>query len=428
VPRTTPLLLSILLTVPAASAGAQQAPVDGAVAVPAIRDLTASVAHGNTGAEASFWGEVGETGTPLVQAAEQVGYSIVTFVYRADSSVDAVRLDSNLNALLIEGIVQDFDSLGAMNRVPGANVWYLSFRLRNDVRVPYRFEVGRGDSTATELDPSNPTVFEPDQRSLAASVLELPGAPVRPWRTYAESDQGHWDEWKFDEGPDAGRTVYIYKPPSWRVDRAEPYPVLVGLGAYAHGIGMRVDRVVDQLTEAGRLAPTVVALADLEAGADTTAYRSTTAFVADRFLPWLAGRYHTSVDPERVVLSGTSRRGMVAALVAYRRPESVGKVISLSGSYYWRPAGAPEYEWVPRLYAESPRRAVRLYVAAGELETVVTPGNAGHYMVATNRHFRDVLSAAGYRFTYREFNGVHSELDWQRELANGLVQLIGPHL
>lgn len=170
----------------------------------------------------------------------------------------------------------------------------------------------------------------------------------------------------------------------------------------------------------------MVALADLEPGTDTTAFQSTTAFVVDRFLPWLAERYNTSLDAEQVVISGTSQRGMVAALVAHRRPEAVGNVISLSGSYYWRPAGASEYEWVPRLYAESPARPVELYVTAGELETVVTPGNAGHYMVATNRHFRDVLSAAGYRFTYREFNGVHSELNWQDGLAEGLIRLIGP--
>lgn len=93
---------------------------------------------------------------------------------------------------------------------------------------------------------------------------------------------------------------------------------------------------------------------------------------------------------------------------------------------YWRPGGESEYGWLPRLYAESPERPVELYVTAGELETVVTPGNAGHYMVGTNRHFRNVLSAAGYRFTYQEFNGVHSELNWQDGLAEGLIRLIGP--
>jgi enterochelin esterase-like enzyme len=420
------LYLMILLTFPASRAAGQQAAVDGASLSPMIRSVEASVASGEARDLGSFWDSMEDAGVPLIESTDVPGHVLVTFVFRGGPDVESVRLASNLNALLIDGIALDFDQLGTLTRVPGTDVWYRSFRLRNDVRVPYRFEVSRGDSTVTELDPLNPIAWEPEQEGLAASILELPGAPEQPWRAYAESDQGGWDAWEFDEGPDAGRTVYIYKPRSWTADRSESYAVLVGLGAFGHGIGMRVDRIVDHLIDTGRLAPMVVALADLEPGADATRYESTTAFVAERFLPWLAERYNTSLDAERVVISGTSRRGMVAALVAHRRPDAVGNVISLSGSYYWRPAGEPEYEWVPRLYAESPVQPVKLYVTAGELETVVTRGNAGHYMVATNRHFRDVLSAARYDFIYREFNGVHSELNWQDGLADGLVRLIGP--
>lgn len=46
---------------------------------------------------------------------------------------------------------------------------------------------------------------------------------------------------------------------------------------------------------------------------------------------------------EREVVSGTSRRGMIASLVALRRPDVVQRVISLSGSYYWKPADEPQY-------------------------------------------------------------------------------------
>jgi enterochelin esterase family protein len=425
VKRSAPALLGLLLLAVAPPAAAQQAPVDGAAAAAAIRALTGSTTRPDAGAVTAFWTAVRKTGTPLVDSAPVPGHSVVTFVYRGGPSVSRVRLVSNLNALLVSAIGMDVDSLGIMTLVPDTDVWYQSFQLRNDVRAPYRFEVTRADSTVTEPDPLNPPVWEPEQAALAASILELPGAPDQPWRGYAESDKGDWDQWKFDEGPDSGRTVYIYKPQSWSADRAEAYPVLIGLGAFGHGTGMRVDRMLDHLIESGQLPPMVVALADLERGADTTAYQSTTDFVADRFLPWLAQRYNTSRDPGQVVMSGTSRRGMVAAVVAHRRPDAVGNVISLSGSYYWRPAGDSEYEWASRLYAESPARPVKLYVTAGELETVVSPGNAGHYMVATNRHFRNVLSAAGYHFTYHEFNGVHSELNWQDGLAKGLIQLIG---
>ncbi len=67
---------------------------------------------------------------------------------------------------------------------------------------------------------------------------------------------------------------------------------------------------------------------------------------------------------------------------------------------------------------------IKLYLAAGLLETIVNSHNFGHYMLATNRHMRDVLTARGYAFRYREFNGVHHELNWQLELAEGLRYLL----
>lgn len=80
---------------------------------------------------------------------------------------------------------------------------------------------------------------------------------------------------------------------------------------------------------------------------------------------------------------------------------------------------------MPRRYAFTGRRPIRFYLAAGELETFVTPGNHGHYLVGTNRHMRDVLVARGYDLEYVEFNGVHSELNWQDWLAAGLEHFLG---
>lgn len=411
----------------AASVDAQQRGFVDSLAAPALEELEAGVRSGDGEAAVRFWDRVEREGTPIVEDAAVPGHSLVSFVFRGGSDVRGVRLDSNLSALLIDGVETDFESLGTMQQMEGTDAWFLTFLLRNDVRVPYRFEVTREDTTETVLDPWNQASWEPEQSGLAASVLELAGAPPQPWRAFSESDEGDWDQFRFDEGPDAGRTVYVYKPRAWDRDRSEPYPVLVGLGAFGHGIGMRVDRVVDHLIGTGRLRPPVVALASLEPGSVASSYEATVDFVADRFLPWLRDRYNVSEDPDDVIVSGTSRRGMVASLVAFRRPDVVRNVISLSGSYYWRPSDEVEYEWVTRLYAEHPRRPVRFYVTAGELETVVTRGNAGHYMVATNRHFRDVLSTAGYRLDYEEFNGVHSELNWQNGLAEGLIIHLGPN-
>jgi enterochelin esterase-like enzyme len=98
--------------------------------------------------------------------------------------------------------------------------------------------------------------------------------------------------------------------------------------------------------------------------------------------------------------------------------------LSMSGGFSFRPTPATEFEWATHQLAATERRPVRYYLTAGTLETVVSRRNYGHYLLATNRHLRDVLRAAGYDVTYREFSSVHSELNWQDHLYDGLVHLL----
>jgi enterochelin esterase family protein len=78
---------------------------------------------------------------------------------------------------------------------------------------------------------------------------------------------------------------------------------------------------------------------------------------------------------------------------------------------------------LPNLYALAGRLPIRLYLAAGRLETFVSDVNAGHYLLATNRHMRDVLAGRGYDVEHVELDGVHSELNWEDQLAAGLAWL-----
>lgn len=183
--------------------------------------------------------------------------------------------------------------------------------------------------------------------------------------------------------------------------------------------------MVDHLIGTGRLPTVVVVLVDLTRADEASRYGTVADFLLEDLLPHIRAQYGVTTDPSAVVLSGTSRRGMVASLLALEHPESFGNVLSLSGSYYWRPGDEAEFEWLVRRYARAEPRPTRFYMAVGELETFLTPNTHGHYMLATNRHMRDVLRASGQDLRYVEFNGVHSELNWQDWLADGLVHLLG---
>ncbi|NIQ52972.1 MAG: DUF3327 domain-containing protein, partial [Gammaproteobacteria bacterium] len=163
----------------------------------------------------------------------------VTFVYRGDAETERVRLESNINALSIDGITVDFESLGMMERLADTDVWHIAYEVGNDLRVPYSFQVFEpGSEPETVLDPYNEKVWEPEVAALRASIVELAGAPAQPWRRRT-AEAGDWDEVELGAGDDA-RTIWVYKPAAFDPRRPRPYPVLVGLGAFGIGVGMRV--------------------------------------------------------------------------------------------------------------------------------------------------------------------------------------------
>jgi enterochelin esterase family protein len=98
--------------------------------------------------------------------------------------------------------------------------------------------------------------------------------------------------------------------------------------------------------------------------------------------------------------------------------------LSMSGGFSWRPPGEREFEWATHTIADRPKSNVRFFLSVGTLETGVSTRNQGHYLLATNRHLRDVLRARGYALTYEEVSGVHSELNWQDQFARGISRLL----
>lgn len=387
------------------------------------------VRAGSDEAVSDFWNGVAERGTPLVEAPGP-GRSVVTFVFRGGDDVAAVRVESGLVALEVQAsaraFTEAFDTLGAMTRVPSTDVWHRSYRVPNDLRVPYVLRVRRtGESEPSrELDPLNPTTYDPHERYRGESVLELPGAPVQPWRQERGEGPGSWHQVPVESRGDT-TAVYVYTPQAYDPSRERPYPLFLGLSSYTFGIAMSGDWILEHLIRRGEMEPAVMLLVGLDAEAERDAYRPVPDFLANDVLPTVRRSFHLTEDPSQIAIGGTSRRGLVSGIVAFERPDLVGNVIALSGSFYWKPDGETEYEWLAGRVAASPRRDVRWFLRVGSLETVVTPNNHGHYMVATNRHMRDVLRARGYDLDYAEYAGGHSDLNWQSGLAEGLRRFFG---
>lgn len=78
-------------------------------------------------------------------------------------------------------------------------------------------------------------------------------------------------------------------------------------------------------------------------------------FLAQELRPWLRQTCALTADPAQTIVAGGSLGGLAAAFAALTHPESFGSVLSMSGSFWWRPDGEEEWEWLTR-----PERCLRV--------------------------------------------------------------------
>lgn len=378
-----------------------------------------------------FWAAVRSTGTPLVSPDPQgsADHRAVTFLWRGTHATRAVQVLPNKigDPRAPEG--------NLMERVPGTDVWHWSLRLRHDWRGTYDFYVDEGDAPRFATagywqwlrdqrrhDPLNSRTLPRRWSGGPVSYAELPAAPDgQDWQPRPAVPRGRVTAHEVPAGKLGGgtRRVWLYEPPPHPRHSAE-LPVLVLLDGEHWQPHLGLGHLLDNLIADGRIPPLVALLPD-SVDADTrwsdmTCRPEFAAFLADELLPWAASRLPVTDDPARTVVAGQSLGGLCAAHAALSVPGRFGAVLAQSGSFWW-PDG-PQAQWLTDRIEAAPRLPVRFRLSFGEQEWVALPAA---------RRLREVLAAAGYDdASYQEFNGGHDYLCWRTELADGLVDLLGP--
>lgn len=407
---------------------------------PRIDELIRVVRNGDGDAVARFWTAVSAQGAPLIELhPADTTTALVTFLWRATTPARVVAVvdfgQSTLRMLL--------------QRAPGTDVWFRTYRVPNDARFLYSFAVDDqnfpfefGDSTAwpatTTTDPLNPKSWGSPPR---LSLVELPLAPAMPWSTpdpsRARGTVGRFGMPVRSAILDNERNAFVYRPPGY-ADSLGPYPLLVFGASYISQI--RLPAILDYLIAARRIPPVVVVFFDWPPGRqdiESGCIPEFGDFLATEFLPWVRSRVRVAMDPARVIIGGASAGGFSAACVALRHPEAFGNVLSESGAFwrglghtaaYWNSPRRSDTDrvWFPREVAARPRVPVRFYLTVGTLEQGGSLGEGGLSMVHVNRHVRDVLVAKGYDVTYREISGGHDPYNWETALPAALETLLRP--
>jgi enterochelin esterase family protein len=406
---------------------------------PRIEELIRSARGGDRDAVTRFWTALSAGGAPLIEpdGADTLS-ALVTFVWRSAGPVHVgAILDFSQSALRM-----------LLQRAPGTDVWFRTYRVPADARFLYAFAVDDesfpfefGDSTAW---PAAPRVDPLNQKSWGSppqlSLVELPRAPAMPWRvpdsSRARGAVGRFGTPVRSEILGNERTGFVYRPAGY-ADSLGPYPLLVFGASYISQT--RLPAVLDYLIAAGRIPPVVAAFFDWPPGRqdlESGCIPEFGDFLASEFLPWVRARVRITTDPARVIIGGASAGGFSAACVALRHPEAFGNVLSESGAFwrglgntaaYWSDSRRDDAErvWFSREVAATPRVAVRYYLTVGTLERSGAFGEGAIAMVHVNRQVRDVLRAKGYDVTYREISGGHDPYNWETALPAALETLLG---
>lgn len=141
-------------------------------------------------------------------------------------------------------------------------------------------------------------------------------------------------------------------------------------------------------------------------------------FFAEELIPWVESQYPVRDESAERLLAGDSLGGTVSMSIALRYPRMFGRIVSLSGAYYY-----PSIEELKR--AESLAH-LRVWMTVGLQERAYETDRGVFDFVALNREAREALLARGAKLIYSEKDGEHKWGFWQKELPEALGAFLAP--
>lgn len=402
--------LILTLIVMAATAAAQPTSFDRLLA-----ELEATPPAGRQAAVDAFWARL--AATPLIE-----NDSTAVFLFRGEAASVGLLGDMSL-----------WNGALPLARIDGTDLWYRRDTFEPNARLEYLFMVdgdfaGFGSELLGRPDPMNP------HRVLSGfgpfSELAMPGyAYPEVFDAVRDGTPGSFDGLDLHHLP-AGvlpypHEVLVHTPTG--ASGALPSVYFVDGRDYVEFA--HVPRVIDWLVERGEIAPVRAVFVDppnrhgAEAPNRTTEYGMNddfVAFLADELVPFIDEHYPAS--GERLIV-GDSYGGLIAAYVAFSRPEVFGMAYSQSGYHSF------QRDRMIDLIRGSEPAPVRLFVDIGTYETRVgagfLPEEEGDFLAA-NRRLRDALASRGYDVVYAEYPQGHTWGNWRAHLIDALRHFFPP--
>jgi enterochelin esterase-like enzyme len=393
-----------------------------------IMELEEKIEQGNNQAMKEFLCEIELNGAPLIEKLSgDIENALVTFVYKADADYE--------NVVIIPPVGMDNLVENKMEKFMQTNLWYITYKVRNDVRFSYYFSPNdsfdddwqkRFDGSVHDRFNRNVMVFKGDngEKDLLVSYAVMINAEEHTWvKERNDVPKGKLEEHQFKSGNlENHRKVRIYTPHEYSEEN-KPYGFLVLTDGEEYINILSAVQVMDNLIADKKIPPIVSIFID------STETRGEELMCSDTFgdiivkelIPWVRENYNISNKADETLIGGLSLGGLTASYLGLKHSQIFGNVLSQSGSHWYKPEGFECYEsdcWMSTQFKAIDKLPLKFYLNVGILESK-------DRMIDTNINLRDSLISKGYAVEFEEFKSGHDYLCWGETLANGLISLIG---
>ncbi len=220
--------------------------------------------------------------------------------------------------------------------------------------------------------------------------------------------------------------IHVYVPPGYAPSSAR-YPAVYILDGQDYIEYAHTPAALDFLIESGAIVPVVAVFISPpnrhEAGMPnrTTEYGLNpdyARFMADELVPFVEEHYQLTEAPSARLVAGDSYAGLASVYIPFQQPDVFGLGYSQSGYL------SLQSDTLIEAFRQASPKPIRLYVDIGLYERKVGQGwlpDDEIDFLAANRRFREVLSAKGYDYVYREYPEGHTWGNWRVHLIDALV-------
>lgn len=391
-----------------------------------IKRLEDELEKGNNKALKVFWEYISKKGTPLIEDIEgEDDYCLVTLIYREKKKLKNVVLIPPVGMRKLENC--------KMDKVSETDLWYISYKVRKDIRFSYQFSPDdplnndwerRWKNVQDDEFNNNKLNFtgkvSNKYRMVPYAVME--NAKKHVWvKEDVNSLKGTIENFSiYSEILKEERYISVYKPNNYRA-KTQPYGVLMLNDGFEYIHILQAKNVLDNLIDKEKI-PSIITVfihSTKDRAVNLKCNHDYSKFLACEVMDFIKEKYNVSDNPKDNVIGGYSLGGLAASYIGLKYSNVFGNVLSQSGSYWYKEEDYSGNEvWLGAEFKKNIKLPIKFYINVGVIEPKTS-------MIDTNIEFSNILKDMEYEVMFEEFGSGHDYLCWGETLADGLIYLLG---